>query len=99
MQDKSAEELQLECSELEGLLQNFELSEHSVSSVIKRETVDKTVKSGEGVPDYKFGMSAFTGYEGYGLLIRAFMTLNADSLSEEECGKLKKALEILENMY
>lgn len=94
MQNKSTEELKIECLKLENLLQDFEFDKLTIEAVIKRETADKTARD-RPVHNYGFGMRTQHAYEGYSLLIKAFMAMNADSLSEEKLEKLKKALETI----
>jgi len=95
MHSKSDLELQIEWLKLEKLINDFEFNEHVLNAVIRRESADK-LKQVRSVPNSGFAMFSQQAYEGYSLLIRAYMACNADSPSEQQLKKLRNALEILE---
>jgi len=96
MRGKGEQELSLEWLKLEKLISDFEFNEYVLNAVIRRESADKIVAKGVAVPDSGYAMHSTEAYSGYSLLIRAYMALNIDSLSEQQTEKLIKAHNILE---
>jgi len=81
--------------DLKKLMVEFEFSENTLEAVIRREAADKEART-RPVPDSGFGMYSQTAFEGYSLLIRAYMAINEQTISDEQKVKLTTALEILE---
>ena len=93
MNNKGSNELE----ELRKLMRDFEFNQHALEAVIRREAADKEAQR-RVVQDSGFALYSQTAFEGYTLLIRAYMILNAGSLSDEEKSKLTTALKILETL-
>ncbi len=86
-----------ELEELKKLMAEFEFSQNTLEAVIRREAADKEAQS-KPIPDSGFGMYSQTAFEGYSLLIRAYLALYAPTLSNEQKLKLTSALDILETL-
>ncbi len=97
MLGKTATELILEGLKLEKLISDFKFNEDILNAVIRREAVDKGVTT-RAIPDSGFGMYAIQAYEGYSLIINAYMAINSDSLSDQDVKKLTDALKIFETL-
>lgn len=95
MKRKTDQELRVEWLRLDKLINDFEFNEHVLNAVIRREAADR-VRPGKPVVDSGYGMFAQQAYEGYSLLIRAYIACNADTLSAQKVEKLRNALEIME---